>query len=334
MLSMLVPDSTDAILERLKNNTLTDADRAFLEQVVGNNTLQNVAQSGKYNVNLGQGSTQIGDSYGLSVEDIRAIIQELQKFQPTTSPTEPKQSEQVSDDEPLEPLTIASQMVELVNVRLAALEELQKAGELSSTQKIEFKELKRKVRSVKEINQELKAIVNSADLMLQEAVKTLAEKLRELDRSQSDSLLNASTHFCLKQQIELLEQFQTDLSRGKLVGRWLMSQQLLAQHLGEFALDAYPRIKEALSPRRLEAFYFSLEKFVERLTHCLTWGRTSGLDNPVTALVLDEIVYTTAFENLKTMIPDHLPDDGIDQLKEYIDYLIKSLPSYRHISID
>jgi DNA-directed RNA polymerase specialized sigma24 family protein len=332
---MITPDNLGAILERLKNNALTDADRAFLEQVVGNTTLQNVAQSGKYNVNFDQASsTQIGDRYGLSIEELRAIVRELQTLQPQSNPTGSKQPEQIPDNEPLAIPTISSQIVELINFRLAAIEELQKTGQLSSTQQTEFNDLKLKIHSVKEINQKLQAIANSVDRMLQEAVKTLAEKLRELDRSQEDRLLEASEHFCLKQQIELLEQFQADLSRGKFVARWLKSQQQLAQQLGQCALDAYPEIKATTSPRRLEAFYFSLEQFLERLGHCLTWGRTNSLEKPVTPVVLDDAVYVTAFEQLKTLIPDHLPDDGIEQLKEYIDYLVKRLPNYSHVFTD
>jgi hypothetical protein len=224
--------------------------------------------------------------------------------------------------------------VELINSRLVTIEELQKAGQLSSAQQIEFNELTRKVYSVKKITQELQELEAIVNQMLQEAVKTLAEKLRELDRSQQHSLIEASAHFCIKQQIELLEQFQTDLDRGKRVAHWLMSQQFLAKQLGESTLNEYPQIKETASPRKLDAFYFSIEKLLERIILCLTWGRTNSLEKPVTSLVLDDIVYITAFEKLRTLIPYNLPDDGIEQSNEYIDYLIKSLPNYRHISID
>jgi HEAT repeat protein len=139
----------------------------------------------------------------------------------------------------------------------------------------------------------------------------------------------------VSQEIDILNQFQIELEKGKVMARWLdQERSQLAQCLGQYALDAYPEIKATTSPRRLEAFYFSLEQFLENLGHCLTWGRNNSLDKPVTPVVLDDEIYTTAFEQLKSLIPDHLPDNGIEQLKEYIDYLVESLPNYRHISIE
>ncbi len=289
---------------------------------------------GKYNVNLGQGTTQIGYHYGPSVEEIRAIVQELQSLQPQTISTASKQPEQILDDEPLAIHPIKPQIVEQINSRMAAIDELQKVGQLSNALQAEFNKVKGRVHALKPVNQELGAIANAVDRILQESLRPIVAKLRELDRSQGDSLLEASSRFSLKQQIELFEQFQADLSRGKLVAHWLKSQKQLAQQIGQYALDAYPEIKEIASPHRLEAFYFSLEQFLERLEHCLTWGRTNSLEKPVTPVVLDDEVYVTAFEQLKTLIPDHLPDDGIDQLKEYIDYLVKSLPNYSHVFTD
>lgn len=152
------------------------------------------------------------------------------------------------------------------------------------------------------------------------------------------------------QEIDILNQFQMKLEKGKIVAHWLDRQRSqLVQNLGQYALDAYPEIQDGISPRRLEAFYFSLKQFLEQLSYCLIWGRTNSLDKPGTPVVLDDKVYVTAFEQLKSLISDrlsedrteqskkdidYLPDDGIEQLKEYIDYLVLKLPSYRHIFID
>jgi hypothetical protein len=250
-----------------------------------------------------------------------------------TSYTDDRQTGFAPEDEPLVILTIESSIVEMINSRLSSIEELQQSSQLSSHQKLHFNELKSKVRSLEQISQELKVIAASADKILKDAIEELTAKLRALDQAQESNLLEASLHFCLRQQIELLQQFQSDLLYGKFVAYWLKSQPL-AQILGQTALEQYPEIKEVVSPQQLEAFYFSLEQFLERLGHCLIWGRINNLDKPVTPVVLDDNVYFAAFENLKTLIPSYLPDDGIDQLKEYIDYLIKKLPSYRHISIE
>lgn len=101
----------------------------------------------------------------------------------------------------------------------------------------------------------------------------------------------------------------------------------------QYALDNHPHIKETASPRRLEAFRFSIEQLLERLSHCLTWGRTNILDDPNTPIVFEGEVYATTFQYLKGLIPDHLPKDGIENLQEYIDYLIQKLPSYRYFGI-
>jgi hypothetical protein len=79
---MALPDNLSAILERIRTRTSTADDLEFLEQVLNSNTLQNVSQAGKYNVNAGQGALSVGDRYGPSVEDIRAIVQELKALQP------------------------------------------------------------------------------------------------------------------------------------------------------------------------------------------------------------------------------------------------------------
>ncbi|MBD2091405.1 hypothetical protein H6F67_16295 [Microcoleus sp. FACHB-1515] len=172
--------------------------------------------------------------------------------------------------------------------------------------------------------------------MLQEAVRTLAAKLKELDSFQGENLLEARSQICLREQIELLEKFQTDLGDGKVVAHWLNRQrsQYFAQNIGQHALNLHPQIRETASPRSLEAFYFSIEQFLEQLSHCLTWGRTNSIDNSTTPIVLADEIYVAAFEHLKNMIPAHLPDSGIKQLEEFVDYLVQSLPKHRHLSID
>jgi molybdopterin converting factor small subunit len=182
----------------------------------------------------------------------------------------------------------------------------------------------------------LEVLASNVDRMLQEAVRTLAAKLKELGGSQGDNLLEARSQICLREQIELLEQFQTELGDGKVVAHWLNRQrsQHLAQSIGQYALNAHPQILETASSRSLEAFYFSIEQFLEQLSHCLTWGRTNSIDNSTTPIVLADEIYVATFGHLRNIIPTHLPDSGIKQLEEFIDYLVQSLPNHRHLSID
>jgi hypothetical protein len=274
-----------------------------------------------------------------SQELIRALcgfLTDKQTSQDQSPPAEIVPSEPTIKNEPLTILTVDTQFIGLINSHLATIEELQKNGQLSSKQQSQFNTLKGKVSSLKEINQELGAIVSNADQILQEAIIVLKEKLGNLDKAQGESLLDARSHACLNHQIELLEQFQFALLHGKVVARWLDHQlsQNLAQDLGIYALTKYPQIRETISSRRLEVFYFSISQFLETLSHCLTWGRTNALENPITPVVVDDEIYITAFEHLKSLIPSHLPVDGISQLTEYTDYLIINLPTYNHLIIE
>jgi len=134
-----------------------------------------------------------------------------------------------------------------------------------------------------------------------------------------------------------LKQFQNELEDGKVVAAWLdgqRSEKQLAQVLAEYALEIHPQIKETMSPRQLEAFQFSIEQFLEQLSHCLTWGRNNILNDPDYPIYSSDEVYATAFGRLKCLIPEHLPIDGIEQLREHIDYLLQMLPRYERVNVD
>jgi Effector-associated domain 10 len=333
---MATPDNLGEILERLKNNTLTDADLEILAQIVGHTTLQTVEQSGKYNANLAQASSpQLGDRYGYGPEELLVILRELQFSQPNNT-SKIEQAQQEPENEPLTALTIESQVVERINSCMTAIETLHNVGRLANTQfpdnqKIEFNRLKKEIHSLKAITQKLLEIVNAADRLHKEAEKILVEQTLLVNQQK------AKQSVASQQNLPEVREFQAQLEEGKVVANWLVQQrqsERFTQSLVQYTLDSHPRIRETLSPGRRDAFHFSFEQFLERLSHCLNWGRSNSLDQPVTSVVLDDEAYVTAFEKLKTLIPDHLPDDGIEQLQEYIDYLIKSLPNYRHISMD
>ncbi|WP_346291539.1 hypothetical protein [Sphaerothrix gracilis] len=333
---MAVPDNLSEILERVRTRTSTVEDLEFLRQALSYPMLQTVSQSGKYNTNASQGNFYIGDRYGPSVDDIRAIVQALQTLQGKEAHKSLKQPEKLSEEELLSALVIEPQLIELINSRLTALEELHQAGYLSNIQEAELSLFKGKIRSLTEMNCELKVLANDANQMLCEAIAALEGRLQDLDISQIKDLRIARSKACLQQQIEMFRRFQTELEDGKIVVCWLDEQrsQNIAQVLGQSALDAFSDIKETASSRQVEAFYFSIDQFLERLSHCLTWGRNNILLNPTTPIVLADELYIAAFEELKSFIPGHLPNSGISQLREHIDYLIERLPNYQHVSIE
>ena len=297
------------------------------------NINQSVPQEGKFNTAIAEGTNvQVGDQYhGLDAEGIRAVVQALGPLLPHTYLHD--ESVAVDDDSPLPMLSFEAELAERINSRLTTLEELRKSGQLAQTQAAAFNQVKGKVRSMMEMQQELEAIAANADRLLQGAINDLTEKLRELELSQDDSFFEARSQECLKEQLEVLQQFQAELSDGKVVAHWLNRERSkeLAVRLGQYALSLHCEIRESSTQKQIDAFQLSIDLFLERLGHCLTWGRNNSLDSSVILMILEEKVYTSAFEKLKTEIPAHLPENGISQLLEYTDYLIQRLPSYERI---
>jgi len=299
---------------------------------------QTTPQIDKYKVNLPEAKdVHIGDRYGLSREELRAIIQELQTLQGHGELASDYRFPEPAEDVLLEDLEIEidAQIIGLINSRLASIEELYNAKQLTESQLKKLKALKAKLYSLVKINQDLRELAAASNKLLQEAIQSLTEKLQELNISKSDSFATTHMQSCLQQYQELLLQLQMDLEEGKEIADWLdKGRSRIAQALGQHALGKYPTLKQATSPRSVEAFYFSLEQFLERLSHCLIWGRQISLEFPTTPVVLDDQVYITAFEYLMGMLPEELSDNGIEQLQEYVDYLVKRLPNYRHITIE
>lgn len=322
------------ILERIKARTSTPEDLEALGHLLNGLMIQEVSQSGKYNLNAGHAIFNVGDMYGPSIEDIRIIIKELRENQQQCDLVGLNQSTSTSEDEPLTVLNFQSEIIEFINSRLEALEELRKAGYLFDEQKNDLKSIKTRVNFLKEITHQIEDIAVNADQVLQDAIRILTTKLRELDSYQEASLLEARSQICLKQQLDLLEQLQKDLGDGKVLAYWLDSQiyQNFAEMIGQYSLEKYALVKA--SQKELEVFYLTVKHFLEQLIRCLKAGRTNSLDNLTIPLIFSADVYITAFEYLKTLIPNHLPNGGVEQLVEYTDYLITKIPSCQHISID
>lgn len=332
----------DTLLQRFESSQATEADRQLLRQLfLANGQAANeqaVLQLGKYGVNIGEGKdVHIGDRYGLNREDLRTIIQELQTLQGYDELANDHPPNKPAEDVPLEylELEIDVQIIGLINSRLASIEELYNAKQLTESQLEKLNALKAKLRPLVEINQDLRELAAASNKLLQEAIQSLTEKLQELNASKSDSFATTQMQNCLQQYQELLLQLQMDLEEGEEVADWLnKGRSHIAQALGQHALSKHPTLKQATSPKSVEAFYFSLEQFLERLSHCLIWGRQNSLEFPTTPVVLNDQVYATAFEYLMEMLPEELSDGGVEQLQEYVDYLVKSLTNYRHISIE
>ncbi|MBW4652439.1 MAG: hypothetical protein KME20_05245 [Kaiparowitsia implicata GSE-PSE-MK54-09C] len=300
------------------------------------NVNQSISQDGKFNTVIKEGTdVQVGHRYyGPTVADIRAIVQTTLQVQSVPTPTE--LVDLIPENPPLPTLIFEPQLANHLNTRLAALDELRKLGYLPQQHLADFNQVKEKVLQLMEVQQELSALAAKADILLQAGVDNLTAKLQALESSQDNSLLEARSQACLQEQIKLLQQFREELEDGKVVARWLDRKRAngLARTLGKYTLQHYPDIQISASQGEIDAFYFTLDQFLENLSHCLTWGRKSSLENPITPIVIEDELYIFALEYLGfNLLPENLPSHSVVQLQGYIAYLVERLPDYEHIYI-
>jgi hypothetical protein len=330
---MTTPDDLGAIIDLIEANAHTIEDLKVLRQLLGKGDRQAISQLGKYNVNVGEGtSLEIGDRIYVEWNDkaIQALIGAIQ-----SGIANSKQTEQTGEEEELEKLVLDIQSIELINLKLKAVEDINQVAQLPEKQKEEFIFLKREVRSLSDLNRNLKQTAKKAQKLFQAAVESLEAKLEELKLSKQ-SLVEVGLQQEHDYQIEILtiqidiaKQFETSLEDGKEASTWLdknLSQ--LARSAGKQALEQCAVIKCTASQKQVDDFYFSIEQFLEQVSHCLSWGRYNVLDSPDIPLIFDISAYEIAFSYIKKMLPHHLSDESIEQLEDYIDYLIHRLIYY------
>jgi hypothetical protein len=345
---MPMPDDLVAIIERFQRDEQTGEDVTTIQQILnqlGSNhdpsaQNQGVQQIGKYNIFSEEAKNfqQIGDRIGFDAEDVASLlIQVVQTFQASQALTHPVQATQsegfwknLTFDE-----QSATSFVEQINSRLTKLEEIHEVTQLSEQQRTEFNTLKSKARDIRDIERRLEDIAEDSGQLLQRAIQELAAKLKELSTSQQNHLIKTSTQICVQEQLDVFTQFQLELEQGLEVADWLDRRiASLTQTIGQQALNAYPKIRDAATAKQTKIFYLTIEQFIERLIQCLESGNNDYLEMPKTPIVLDDKIYEAAFENLKNLLPERLPKKGIDQLEEYINFLLGSLPTYQHLSFD
>ena len=186
-----------------------------------------------------------------------------------------------------------------------------------------------------QLQKDLEILEADADRLLQTAILDLTNKLKDLEHSQTDTYLQIRSQACLKEQIDLLKQFQSDLEDGKVVAYWLdkaRSENLVVK-LRQHAFTIQPQLESQATQKQIEAFDYSVGLFLETLVHCLNWGRNNILSDPEVPKFLEDEAYVAAFEVLKIEIPDTLPESGVRQLTLYIDDILRLLPTYEYKSI-
>lgn len=330
---MTTPDDLGAIIDRIEANTHTLEDLKVLRQLLGKGDRETISQLGKYNVNVGEGtSLEIGDRFYMELNDkaIQALIRAIQ-----TLPLTGRQIEQTTEEEELEELDLDVRSIKLINSRLKAVEEIRKVGQLSEKQEEEFQVLKNQVQSLMGLDQELKETAKRTQALLRRAVQSLEEKLEDINLYKQELIgvsyqqeYNDKIEF-IKSQIEIVKKFEINLEVGRAASAWLDKNiAQLAKSAGKRALNRCPEIKSTASPEQIDDFYFSLEQFLEQISHSLSWGRYNILDSPEIPLVFDSHAYEVAFNLIQEMLPSHLHKEIIEQIKDYINYLIQRLSYY------
>ncbi len=135
---------------------------------------------------------------------------------------------------------------------------------------------------------------------------------------------------CLEKQLQLLRKFETNLEYGKQGADWLnLNITDFAKSMGKYALSQCPSVQKAASVDMIDDFYFSIEQLLERISHCLIWGRYSILDSFDIPLIFDQRTHEIAFSFFQeTIIPSRLPTEVRKQIHDYVNYLVKRLPLY------
>ncbi|UBF28527.1 TIR domain-containing protein [Kovacikia minuta CCNUW1] len=125
---------------------------------------------------------------------------------------------------------------------------------------------------------------------------------------------------------EVFKQFQGSLEDGRKAAAWLDENRTqLAETGGRLALEQFLNVKEVASPEQVDNFYFSIEQFLEQISHSLTWGSYDILDEPGIPIVFENEVYETALKKIKKRLSPQLNGDAQKQLTNCIDYLIEVL---------
>lgn len=318
-------DERDALYERIRR-TLPSEDAEALKQLLYPASSQHVSQTGQHNINTQSGTTiqHVGDRhyYGLTPEGIKAVFTKLVDSNVTLRATLSEEEANHSNQDIALPLLSAeSALVEYLNSRLMTLDEISRSGHLPEHQQAEFNSIKVELSSFQEKNQELKLISSEIDRILRESIQSLSQKLQELSASQDESLLEARSQICIRDQIDILENFHKELQGGKVVSRWLTRERdSIRDSIVNHVLKTHPQIEATSSAHKMRMFVITIEQFIDRLDYCLQWGRLDGLRESVTPMVLESYAYIEALEKLKKELPNHLPEDGRSQLFEYVEY--------------
>jgi Effector-associated domain 10 len=316
-------DEVEEIFRRLDNGTCTENDKQVLLQRLLLKDPALVSQLGKYNISIAEGrEIHIGDRVTIEFND-QAAKQVVEVLRQSGLRLD---SSVYQDLEVLETVHLDSGLVEAVNHRLNSLEDLRDQAQLSGNQKIELQDLQKKVRTINDLNQKLKTIERQATRLLYEVQSALDNNLQDL-KNESYGLVQHQHIENLSNQREVLKKFIVALKDGSRASQWVsQSASQLKRTAIKRALNQFPEIRTAASIKDLNDFEFSIEQFLEQVTHALEWGDHSIFDNSEISLIFDSApLYIAVFQHVKTMMHgSSLPPEAIEQIAECLDDLLNS----------
>ncbi|MEQ8975541.1 MAG: hypothetical protein RIE73_34810 [Coleofasciculus sp. C1-SOL-03] len=234
-------------------------------------------------------------------------------------------------------LAIDINFISFIRLCLDTAEKRQNAGKLSEEQQTTINILKDKVQPLITMSDQLSEMANKAQVFLRETRQILETEIEELRSQGSNNILQIEQLKTdkaeleqkirpLEEQLQVLRQFEQDLKTGKDAAKWLdKNRAALAKRAGNVALDEYKDLKIAFSSEQIDDFYWEIEKYLERISWCLTWGKYDLIEEP-DLQTLPAYAYQMSFIYIRDQrIPDSMYSQAVTELKACISYLIERL---------
>ncbi|MEO1295772.1 MAG: hypothetical protein AAFW75_08200 [Cyanobacteria bacterium J06636_16] len=295
-------------------------------------------QLGKFNITIGHGSEiRIGDTITQSLDEnsLRALVTAIKDANESTEGKVYKHLKKL----PLETIDVNFDKIEKVNLDLESVNNLERQGYLTDTQKVAFSALKKEVHSLNEFNRRLEELQYAAKSLLDETRLGLVQKIEELKQQGEELLDTKSLDRIAKEEeykvreLKILESFIEELEESEKIAEWINNtRKNVAKRFGREALKSFPDIEKNIEPNKVSDFCFSIYQFLEQIAHCLKWGIRDILDSPDILLVLDYPVYEKAFLLIRDMISKNMHSrfnqKSRDLACECIDHLVFQLPFY------
>lgn len=250
--------------------------------------------------------------------------------------------------------------VESINSQIDFVARAEKSGFLSSNELAVYKLIKQDIRDLNSQNHELLSNLTEyqckcqqleAELqkLLDNLITSLERKREEFGSSieeklQKGDLENVEAQKCVENELQLVRRFKLELQEGKKAAIWLENSLGQWTRLaGDYALKRrilhtpLSKVFRKYSSEDNDQFYLALEQLIERIIHCLVWGRSTILDVLDIPIIFDWRISKIALRYLLRQArkdfnssSTSLSQKSVDQMEDYIIALINRLPRYPH----